>query len=92
MYKITTRQKLMAKRLGVNIKPSVVKGKKIDVFNKDGEKIASIGAAGFNDYDIYIAKFGIDFANARRKLYKARHESDRHKKGTPGYYADKILW
>ena len=28
----------------------------------------------------------------RRKLYKQRHESDRHTKGTNGFYADKILW
>jgi hypothetical protein len=31
-------------------------------------------------------------AEKRRKLYKIRHESDRKKIGTNGYYADKILW
>jgi len=92
MYKITTRQKLMAQRLNVIIKPSQVKGKKIDVFNKSGEKLASIGDIQYNDYDIYVLKFGVDFANERRRLYKIRHEADRHKKNTAGYYADKILW
>jgi len=92
MYKITQRQKLMAKRLGVEIKPSTNSKKKIDVFSKSGDKLASIGAAGYNDYDIYLAKNGIEYANQRRRLYKIRHESDRHKKGSAGYYADKILW
>ena len=27
-----------------------------------------------------------------RELYKKRHEEDRHKDGTPSYYADKLLW
>jgi hypothetical protein len=31
-------------------------------------------------------------AEKRRRLYKNRHESDRKKVGTNGYYADKILW
>jgi hypothetical protein len=44
------------------------------------------------DYDSYIRKEGIAFANERRRLYKIRHEADRHKKGTAGYYADQILW
>ena len=92
MYKITKRQYENAKMLGVTIKPSRVKGKKIDVFDSDGNKIASIGALGYYDYDGYIKEMGLLFANRRRQLYKIRHESDRHKKGTPGYYADKILW
>jgi hypothetical protein len=92
MYKITNRQKQNARSLGVIIKPSFLKGKKIDVFNKTGEKIASIGAIGYADYDIYLATKGIVYANERRRLYKIRHNSDRNKKGTAGYYADKILW
>jgi hypothetical protein len=91
MYKITPRQKRNAQALGVIIKPSTLKGKKIDVF-KNGIKIASIGALGYNDYDIYLATEGLTYANERRRLYKIRHNNDRNKKGTAGYYADKILW
>jgi len=91
MYKITARQKVNAIALNVVIKPSVVKGKKIDVF-KDGKKVASIGAIGYNDYDSYIKTKGITYANERRRLYKLRHANDRNKKGSAGYYADKILW
>lgn len=91
MYKITTRQKANASKLGVVIKPSTVKGKKIDVYKND-VKIASIGALGYMDYDSYIKTKGLTFANERRRLYKIRHANDRNKKGTPGFYADKILW
>jgi hypothetical protein len=70
--------------------------KKIDVF-KNGKKIASIGARGMNDYPTYLEKekkgyFPKGYANKRRKLYKERHEKDRHIVGSNGYYADKILW
>jgi hypothetical protein len=95
-YKILPYSYRRAKELGVTIKPSTNILKKIDVF-KDGKKVASIGARGMNDYPTYmeIEKNGLlpkGFARKRRKLYKERHESDRHKKGTNGYYADKILW
>jgi hypothetical protein len=91
MYKITARQKLNALKLGVKIEPSKNKNKKLDVF-KDGVKLVSIGATGYMDYDLYIKSKGIDYANERRRLYKIRHEKDRNKKGSAGYYADKILW
>ena len=85
-----------AKELGVVIKPSTNFLKKIDVF-KNGKKIASIGARGMNDYPTYLEKekkgyFPKGYANKRRKLYKERHEKDRHIVGSNGYYADKILW
>lgn len=90
-YKITEYTKRKAKTLGVQIKPSSVKGKKIDVF-KDGKKIASVGSLGYNDYPTYIEKKGKKFADERRTLYKTRHKKDKDIKGTNGYYADKLLW
>lgn len=91
-YLITPYSKTQAKKLGVIIKPSKVKNKKIDVFNKKGEKLASIGWLGMGDYPTYIRKKGKEYADSRRRLYKMRHEKDRHVRGTPGFYADKILW
>jgi hypothetical protein len=91
-YRITSYTKTQAKKLGVTIKPSKTKGKKIDVFNKDGKKLASVGALGYNDYPTFIRKKGKDYADSRRRMYKMRHEKDRHERGTPGYYADKLLW
>ena len=60
-YKITDYTKQKAKELGVEVKPSKNKKKKIDVF-KNREKIASVGAAGMDE---------------RRRLYKKRHQYDR---------------
>jgi len=90
-YKIKRHTYTQAKKLGVVVKPSKVKGKKIDVFKK-GEKVASVGAIGYDDYPTYIQKKGKKYADERRRLYKIRHNKNRNKRGTPSYYADKLLW
>jgi hypothetical protein len=91
MYQITSRQKKIAKLLGVEIYPSSNKNKKIDVY-KNGYKIVSIGAKGYKDYSMYLDQYGKEYANERKRLYKIRHAKDLNKKSTPGYYAYKILW
>jgi len=91
-YTITKYTRDKAKKLGVIVKPSEVKGKKLDVFNKKGEKVASIGALGMGDYPTFMREKGKDYADVRRRLYKQRHQKDRHKRGTAGYYADQLLW
>jgi hypothetical protein len=95
-YKILPYSFRKAKDLGVVIKPSSNPLKKIDVF-KNGKKIASVGARGMNDYPTYLekekkGKYEKGYANKRRMLYKQRHQNDRMKVGSNGYYADKILW
>ena len=91
MYQITDYTYRQAKKLGVDVKPSTDKKKKIDVI-KNGKKIASVGAIGYKDYPTYIKEKGLSYANERRKLYKIRHSKDRVKIGTNGYFADKLLW
>ncbi len=91
-YRIKRYSYGRAKKLGVTIKPSNVLGKKIDVFNKEGKKLASIGALGYGDYPTFMEKSGKEFADKKRKNYKTRHEQDRHKRGSAGFYADQILW
>lgn len=90
-YRIKRYSYNQAKRLGVTIKPSKTLGKKIDVF-KNGEKVATIGALGYGDYPTFMQKKGKEFATKKRAMYKKRHEKDRHKKGSAGFYADQILW
>lgn len=90
-YQITKRQLSNAQSLNVTIKPSTNTKKKIDVF-QSMVKLCSIGAAGYMDYDLYLADGDKQLADKRRKLYKSRHEGDRHKAGSPGFFADKILW
>lgn len=91
MYKITQYSLDKAKKLGVSIKPSVFGNYKLDVY-MDTEYVTSIGDRRYSDYPTYIATHGKEYADRRRKLYKARHESDRHIPGTRGFFADKILW
>ena len=89
-YNITTYSYNQAKKLGVTIKPSETKNKKIDVYKGD-KKIASIGNVRYKDYPTYM-KEDKDIANKHRAAYKKRHHKDLNKTGTPGYYANKILW
>tara|TARA_R110000822_G_scaffold46670_3_gene124226 strand:- start:29425 stop:29703 length:279 start_codon:yes stop_codon:yes gene_type:complete len=90
-YAITAYTRAQAKKHGVTVKSSKVKGKKIDVF-KNGEKVASVGAIGYGDYPTFIRTKGKEFASKRRKAYKKRHQSNRTKRGSNGWYADKLLW
>ena len=103
-YHITNYTYKQAKRIGVTVKPSLDKTKKIDVYktSKTGtnkkskkdtmKKIASVGANGMNDFPTYIQKRGLTYAKTRRRLYKMRHEKDRKIKWTRGWLADKLLW
>ena len=80
-----TKARENAKKIGVTVKPSTVKNKKLDVFNKDNKKIASIGDKRYDDY--------LTTNDDKKKAnYKKRHEKNRKVVNTPGYYADKILW
>ena len=91
MYKITNYTYKKAKQLGVKIKLSKNKTKKLDVY-KNNKKIASVGANGMNDYPTYIQKNGLKYAKTRRRLYKIRHNKDRHTKWSNGWLADKLVW
>ena len=51
-YQIKANQRKRAAAIGVTIKPSNNKGKKLDVFKND-KKVASIGALGMSDFETY---------------------------------------
>jgi hypothetical protein len=99
-YRITPYTLAQADKLGVVVKPSKVRGKKLDVFKKSkGElvKIATIGALGYNDYPTFMdlekkGKVPDGTAEKRRRAYKIRHQKDRTIRGSNGWYADKLLW
>jgi len=89
-YKILPRTYNIAKELNLRIEPSKNKNKKIDVYNKDGSYIASIGDKNYSDYNYYIQSHGIEYANQRKKLYMIRHNRDiNHLRG---YLAMRLLW
>lgn len=83
-YKITPHTLKRAKELGVEVKPSKLKNKKIDVF-KDGKKVASIG-------DIRYTDFATTGNKEQRRLYRIRHKKEKDKIGTPGWLALNLLW
>tara|TARA_B110000046_G_scaffold117360_2_gene124285 strand:- start:1574 stop:1867 length:294 start_codon:yes stop_codon:yes gene_type:complete len=94
-YVIKPLQTEKATKLKVTIKPSTNKKKKIDVYNKDDKKIASIGAFGYKDYATYLTLLTKAEANKKRKNYLARHAKEpktKDGKKTNSYWADKILW
>ena len=91
MYRIQPHTENQAKKLGVVVKPSKNKGKKIDIF-KNNVKVASVGAQGYSDYATYLQSHGKAYADKRRLLYKKRHEKYRNILDTNAYYADKLLW
>lgn len=90
-YKILPYTYKRAKKLGVKVESSDNLKYKLKVTTKDG-KIIYCGGNGYSDYPTYIKKFGLEYANKRRKLYKIRHKKDRHIRNTPGFMADYLLW
>jgi len=90
-YHITAYTYKKAKRLGLQVKPARQATKKLDVFRR-GKKLASVGFYGMNDYPTYVQTRGRSYANKRRRLYKMRHEKDRHIKNSRGWFADQLLW
>lgn len=95
-YRIKTRQREAAKRIGVTIRPSSDSSKKLDVF-KNGFLVARIGDINYPDYATYLqqeaqGKIPQGTAEKRKALYRIRHASNYVIVGTPGYYAHKILW
>ena len=96
MYRVKTGQRLAARRLGVAIRPSTVKGKKLDVY-KNGIQVASIGDIQYGDYWTYVQDEKYNrapkgTAAQRRRLYKVRNANECAAKGTVGFFACRILW
>jgi hypothetical protein len=89
---LSQRAKSQAKKLGVKIKESDKKHKKIDILNTEGEVLHSVGDSRYPDYESLLKSKGREFANKRRELYKKRHNKTRHVPGTASFYADQILW
>jgi len=89
-YRILSRTRERAKRLGVQVKPSTNPLKKIDVF-EGGVKVASVGQAGASDYPHYLQR-DRELALQRQEAYKRRHARDRVVRGSAGWWADQLLW
>lgn len=81
-----------AKQLGVKIYPSENPKYKLEVYDNNGVFITYCGANGYKDFPTYVLEKGLQYALRRQELYKIRHQKDRTKIGSRGYYADQLLW
>ena len=96
MYRVKSRQRDIAKQIGVVIRPSERANKKLDVY-RDGFYVASIGDVRYNDYYDYLAgeqkgKENPGVAALRRNAYYARHQANLKIPYSPGWYSWKLLW
>ncbi len=90
-YTITPYTRARAKALNVTVRLSTNPKKKLDVY-RGSKRVASVGALGYSDYPTFMKTRGIAYAKKRRSLYDQRHEKDMHRKGSPGWFAKKLLW
>ena len=97
LYIIKPYSYQQAEKLGVQIFPSDNPKKKIEVYDSEGDFICYIGDPQYLDYPSYmeledrgLAPKG--YAKERRRLYRIRHKKELDKKGSPGWYASKLLW
>jgi hypothetical protein len=89
MYKILPYTYEQAKWIGVKVKPSTRKNKKIDVYDSYDNYIVSIGDIRYLDYPTYKKMYGKKYADERRRLYHIRHSKDSNK---AGFFAKRLLW
>ena len=85
MYNITEYSKNQAKKLGIKIKPSLKKFKKIDVYDKNDKFITSIGDSRYSDYATSGDK-------EQRRRFKLRFDKSRKVVGSNAWFSDRLLW
>ena len=88
MYQITPYTRAKAKAAGFTVKPSTKKNKKIDVYDSEGNFLASVGQMPYLDYPHYVIEEGKKKADERRRLYHLRHTKDT----LPEILAKYLLW
>jgi hypothetical protein len=102
-YNIRPRTYEMAKKLGIKIKPSSRQFKKIDIYAPVRGRVNtyrykfSVGDRRYLDYHLWKTlemrgKVPPGTAEKRRKAYKIRHRNDLSVKGSPGFFAYRLLW
>lgn len=96
MYRIKKHSYIQAEKIGVIIKPSKNPKKKIDVYNKKGIFLTSIGDIKYKDFPTYLEleknkKIVPGTAEKKRRAYKKRHIF-KNIKNSSSYFANKILW
>ena len=90
-YKITKYSFDRAREIGLIIKISKNKLKKIDVY-KDNIFLNSIGDSRYNDYPHYCIIYNKEYADKRKLLYHNRHKKNSDVKYSKQWLALNLLW
>ena len=90
-YKITKYSFDKARELGLSIKVSKNKLKKIDVY-RDNVYISSIGDIRYNDFPHYCIIYNKEYADKRKLLYHNRHKKNADVKYSKQWLSLHLLW
>ena len=90
-YVITKYSFDKARELGLSIKVSKNKMKKIDVY-KDNIFLGNIGDSRYNDYPHYCIIYNKEYADKRKLLYHNRHKKNSDVKYSKQWLAKNLLW
>ena len=90
MYIIQPYSLTRAEQLGVILKPSQNKNRKIDIYDTENNFICSCGDTRYYDFPYYLNRYGLAYAEAKRHLYHIKNKPKR--KNTASYFEKEILW
>lgn len=91
-YRITPYTLQRAYELGLKVSKSDNPKYKIKVSDSSGKFLFNGGDTKYSDYPTYIQTHGIQFAETRRRLYRARHQKEINKVGSRGAIIAELLW
>lgn len=95
LYEIQPYTYEKAKSHNLLVFPSVNPHKKLDVYDKNGNKyICSVGDIRYIDYPTFFKKYGEDYAEARRQLHiiQLQRKQRKFKNYSSQYYENLLLW
>ena len=90
-YIITEYTYNKARELGLTVKVSKNKLKKVDVY-RDNIFLNSIGDSRYQDYPHYIITYNKEYADKRKLLYHNRHKQNSNVKYSKQWLALNLLW
>ena len=98
-YIIRNWTKEQAKKINVNVYPANDNRHKLEVYDKNNNLLAKIGAIGYLDYAQYLDMEKADIisegsADKRRKLYYLRHKKEKgfYDPYSKSWLAKTLLW
>lgn len=92
MYHIYPEQEKIAKKMKLVIYPSDNPKKKLDVYDKHGLFLKSIGDSQYNDYFLYKHQDSQELANTHKLRYYTRHKKGIQERKLGEILSFALLW